>query len=100
VPIPYYAQSTCQCILVEAGLAGFDSGNWIGLLAPAGTPKAVIALLNGDLNLVLQVQEVRETLPDHDFEPMGGTPEHFGAYVRAEVAKWARVTQAAGLKSD
>ena len=69
---------------IEAGLAGFDSGNWMGLLAPAGTPNPVIAPLNGDLNLVLQVQEVPETLPDHDFAAMGGTPEHFGAYIRGE----------------
>jgi tripartite-type tricarboxylate transporter receptor subunit TctC len=77
--------------LDEAGLSGFDAAPWIGLLAPAETARAVITKLNGDLNLVLQMQEVRETLPEHDFEPMGGLPEHFAAHIDRETIRWRRV---------
>lgn len=85
--------------LDEAGLAGFDAAAWIGVVAPAETAPAVIARLNGDLNLVLQMLEVRETLPEHDFEPMGGLPEHFAAHIERETSRWRRVVQESESRS-
>jgi len=86
--------------VVEAGVPGFETGSWAGVLAPIGTPKAIIAKLHGELTRILQLPEAKERLAAIDFEPVGNTPEEFGALIRKEVARWAKVVKESGAKLD
>src|SRR5262245_29643249 len=82
----------------EAGLAGFDTSVWSGLMAPAGTPREVIEKLARATNDALKSPAVIEPLHKQGIDMLGGTPEEFAAYIRSEIAKWERVTKAAGLR--
>lgn len=73
---------------------------WYGMFAPAGTPLAVVAKLNADVNALLREVEVRELLTRQDLNAVGGSPERFGEMVRRELARWARVVAAAKIKAD
>ena len=73
---------------------------WYGLLAPAGTPRAVIERLNRDVGKVLQSADVREKLQAQGAEPMPTTPEGFASFMQEEMAKWAPVVRQAGVKLD
>jgi tripartite-type tricarboxylate transporter receptor subunit TctC len=84
----------------EAGLAGYDANTWGGILAPAGTAKAVVATLNTEINKALAAEDVRAKLVANGIDIQGGTPERFGAYIKAEVAKWAKVTKDAGIEPE
>ena len=84
----------------EAGVAGYDSSSWHGVLAPAGTPRPVIVHLNAALLQVLRNPDVRAVLLLQGAEPVGGTPEQFGAYIRSEIAKWANVIKMSGTLVD
>ncbi len=86
--------------VAEAGLAGFDVFGWNGLLAPAGTPKPVIAKLHGEIARALLSPEVRERIASFGFEPVGNTPEEFGEFVKADIARWARVAKESGARVD
>ena len=85
---------------VEAGVPGFETGSWAGVLSPAGTPRVVMEKLHRELVRVLQLPDVRERLAAIDFEPVGNTPEQFGALIKEEVARWAKVVKASGAKVD
>jgi tripartite-type tricarboxylate transporter receptor subunit TctC len=84
----------------EQGLPGLVVETWYGLFAPAGTPAAVVAQLNADLNALLQQPEVRDSLLRQDLNAVGGSPESFGDMVRRDLARWARVVTAASIKPD
>jgi len=86
--------------VAEAGLAGFDVFGWNGLLAPAGTPKAVIAKLHDEITRALRIPEVRERIAGFGFEPVGNSPEEFGEFVKADIAQWARVAKESGARVD
>ena len=86
--------------IAESGVPGYDHGPWNGFLAPAKTPRAVIAKLNEETARVLQLPETRAVLNSEGAEPVGNKPEEFGAIVRDETAKWAKVIKAAGIKAD
>lgn len=86
--------------IAEAGLKGYETSTWHGVLAPAGTPRDVVAKLNADIVRILAQPETREKLIGQGLEPVGGTPETFAAYIKAEIAKWARVIKAAGAKVE
>jgi tripartite-type tricarboxylate transporter receptor subunit TctC len=73
---------------------------WYGLLAPAGTPRAVIERLNRDAVKVLQTLDVSEKLQAQGAEPMPSSPEGFAAFMQEETAKWAPVVRQAGVKLD
>jgi tripartite-type tricarboxylate transporter receptor subunit TctC len=73
---------------------------WYGLLAPAGTPRAVIDRLNGDVTRALEASDVRERLLAQGADPMPGSPEAFSLFMQAEMAKWAPVVKQAGVKLD
>jgi tripartite-type tricarboxylate transporter receptor subunit TctC len=77
--------------LAEAGMTGFDAGIWIGLLAPAGTPAAVIDKLSDAANAALDKEAVRSALQQQGTDPVGGTPAQFAAFIRADIEKWAAV---------
>ena len=82
----------------EAGLAGFDTSGWFGLLAPAGTAPEIIERLAAASNEAAKSPDVVATLARQGFDMAGGSPEDFAAFIRADLAKWERVASAAGLK--
>ena len=84
----------------EAGLKGYDTSTWGGLLAPAGTPKDVIAKLNAEVGKALASPDVREKLAVAGIEPGGGTPAAFGAFIQSEMARWAKVAKDAGIQPE
>ncbi|MBO9357565.1 tripartite tricarboxylate transporter substrate binding protein [Bordetella petrii] len=77
--------------LAESGLPGFESYNWQGIVAPAGTPAPIIAKLNSEFNRILQDPEVQKAIADSGSQAGGGTPEEFGAFIASETRKWAEV---------
>jgi tripartite-type tricarboxylate transporter receptor subunit TctC len=84
----------------EQGFKGFVARGWQGLLVPAGTPAPVIARLSDALNKTLAQPEVRERFAAQGLSPMPGTPEQFGAFIRAEIEKWGKVAKAANIRID
>jgi tripartite-type tricarboxylate transporter receptor subunit TctC len=86
--------------VAEGGVPGYESLQWYGLLAPTGTPKEIIARLNREAVAVLRNPEIMTRLANDGTEIVAGTPEEFGAYIRAETDKWAKVVKAAGIKPE
>jgi tripartite-type tricarboxylate transporter receptor subunit TctC len=84
----------------ESGVPGFESGGFLGLVAPARTPVAVISALNAAAQKTLAMPDVRERLLALASPPVGGTPEEFQQRIRAEIEKWARVIRAANIKPE
>ncbi|MFQ1062437.1 tripartite tricarboxylate transporter substrate binding protein [Bordetella trematum] len=84
--------------LAEAGLPGFESYNWQGIIAPAGTPKPIIERLNTEFNRILQDPEVQQAIAQTGSQAGGGSPEDFGAFIKSETAKWAEVIKAGDIK--
>lgn len=90
--VPTVAQAT--------GIKELEASGWMGILAPAGTPPAVIARLNSSLTKVLASPELKEKFAPYGAEPKSSTPEEFGALIRDEIARWSRVAKAADIKVD
>lgn len=86
--------------LQEAGVKGYDNALWTGILAPAGTPASALSRLHGEIVKVVQLPDVKDALAKQGAEPTSSTPEQFAAYIASELAKWARVVKAAGVKID
>jgi len=86
--------------LKEQGFGNLEVETWYGVFAPAGTPAPVVTKLNSDLNALLQQAEVRDLLARQGMSAAGGPPERFGDLVKSELARWARVVAAAGIKAD
>ena len=86
--------------IAESGLPGYDASTWGGILAPAGTPKDVVAKLNSSINAALKMEDVRKRLMGAGIEIQGGTPEQFAYVIRHEIEKWGRVTKAAGIQPE
>ena len=86
--------------MVEAGLPGFEVNSWSGLLAPAATPKEIVARLNSEVARILRSPETAERLYSFGAEAIDNTPEEFSAYIATELAKWAKVVKAAGLHAE
>jgi tripartite-type tricarboxylate transporter receptor subunit TctC len=86
--------------IAESGLVGYDASTWGGILAPAGTPKDVVARLNSSINAALKMEDVRKRLMGAGIEIQGGTPDAFAEVIRIEVEKWGRVTKAAGIQPE
>jgi tripartite-type tricarboxylate transporter receptor subunit TctC len=84
----------------ESGLAGFDANNWYGLVVPAKTPRAIIDQLNAEVTKILAMPDVKTTLFNQGLDPAPGTPEQFGAYIKSERAKWAKVIKESGAKPE
>jgi tripartite-type tricarboxylate transporter receptor subunit TctC len=81
----------------EAGLPGVDSSIWIGMLAPAGTPRPIVATLSKAVNEALRSDDVVRQMRVQGLVPLGGTPEEFGARIKSDIARWDAVLKAAGL---
>ena len=86
--------------IAESGYPGFEASAWYGVLAPAGTPKAVVTRLNTEILRALKIPEVKDRLENVGFEIVGGTPEAFGAYMKSEIAKWAKVVKASASRPN
>jgi tripartite-type tricarboxylate transporter receptor subunit TctC len=86
--------------VAEAGLPNFEVTTWYGLLAPAGTPKAIIARLNASLARAMHAPEMQERLAAVATDPVTSTPEEFGELIKREMAKWGQVVREAGLQAD
>ena len=84
--------------MTEAGLPGFDTGLWFGLLAPAGTPREAIDKLARAVNEAVKTDEVAKALAPQGIDLLGGTPEEFARYIDSEMKRWDTVSRAAGLK--
>ena len=84
--------------LIEAGMTGYDAGIWIGLLAPAATPPAIIEKLSTAANAALNTEAVRTALKQQGTDPVGGTPKEFADFIRADIEKWTAVLAAATSK--
>jgi tripartite-type tricarboxylate transporter receptor subunit TctC len=82
----------------EAGLPGFESGLWFGLMAPAGTPKAIVDKLNRAGNEALKAEEVGKALTPQGLDLVGGSADDFARFLDSEMKRWSTVTEAAGLK--
>jgi len=86
--------------VAEAGLPGFEASSWFGVLAPAGTPVAIIARLNAEIAKWLASPEAREKLASQGANAAGGSPEDFAKHIAAETAKWQKVVKESGAKVD
>jgi tripartite-type tricarboxylate transporter receptor subunit TctC len=82
------------------GLKGYEASNWYGMMAPAGTPQAIINRLNKDLTTVLQSPDIRDALLMRGIDAETSTPDEFTAYIKSESAKWGKVIRAANLKPN
>lgn len=86
--------------LAEAGLPGYEVSNWLGLLAPAGTPRDTMALLHAAVTRAMANAQMRAQLVALGIEPQSSTPEEFGALIRSEIPKWARIVKVSGAKVE
>ena len=85
--------------MVEAGVPGYSAGIWMGLLAPSGTPPAIVDKLSRAANKGLKSKEVLSLLETQGVDPLGGTPAEFKKFIDGELTKWAEVVRAAGIKT-
>ncbi len=86
--------------IAESGYPEFDASSWFGLVGPAGLPAEVAQKVASEVARILRVPEMREKFIQQGTDPVGSTPEEFGAYIRAETAKWAKVVKATGARVD
>jgi tripartite-type tricarboxylate transporter receptor subunit TctC len=86
--------------MAEAGLPGYETTAWYGIIAPAKTPQAIISRLNAEVGRTLENPEVKAGLAKLSFEILTATPDRFGAFIREELTKWARVVKEAGMRID
>jgi len=86
--------------IAEAGLKGYETSTWHGVLAPAATPADVVVKLNAEIARTLAQPAVKERLVGQGLDPVGGTPEQFGAYLKTEISKWAVVVKASGARPE
>jgi len=86
--------------MAESGLPGFESDNWYGIVTAMGTPRPVIDKLNAELVRALQSPDTRQVLFIQGLEVKTSTPEEFGAYMKSEYVKWAKVIRDAGLYAN
>ena len=83
----------------EAGVKGYESSTWYGVLAPTGTPVDIVNKLNAEIVGILKQPETNERLSQEGAEPVGNTPAQFGAHIKSEIEKWRKVIRAAGIKA-
>ena len=86
--------------IAEAGVPGYEAGIWLGLMAPAGTPRPVLEQLNAEVNKVINAPEVKEAWAKQGAAPMGMSIDQFDKFIRAEIVKWSSVVKATGMKVD
>lgn len=86
--------------VAEAGVPGYESGIWLGLMAPAATPRPILEKLNSEINKVINAPEVKDSWAKQGAFPMGMSIEQFDKFLRDEIVKWAKAVQASGARAD
>ena len=86
--------------IAESGVPGYEAYSWIGIVAPLKTPPDIITKLNREIVAILQQKDVEDDLLRQGAVPVGDTPEHFGQYIKDEMAKWGAVVKSANIKAD
>jgi tripartite-type tricarboxylate transporter receptor subunit TctC len=86
--------------VAEQGLTGYDSTGWFGVVAPAGTPAAIVERLNAEITAALNDEEIKTRMRNLGVEPAPSTPAEFEAYIKSETQKWGKVIKAAGIKIE
>ncbi|MEO7726671.1 MAG: tripartite tricarboxylate transporter substrate binding protein [Burkholderiales bacterium] len=86
--------------IAESGVTGFETSTWYGMLAPAGTPRAIVDKLNGEIVRILQLPDVRERLSAEAFELPADTPDQFAAIIKAELSRWAKLVKETGARVE
>ncbi len=86
--------------VAEGGVPGFESIAWYGVVAPAGTPKEIVAKLNGEMVRIANMPDIKQRLMEMGSPPVAGTPDQFGALIKSEIPKWAKVVKQANVSLD
>lgn len=86
--------------VAESGLPGYEAVSWYGLLAPAGTPREIVARLNAETVRALKLPDVRQLMLAQGAEPVSESPEQFAAVIRSDIVKWGEVVKRSGAKAD
>jgi tripartite-type tricarboxylate transporter receptor subunit TctC len=86
--------------IAEAGVPGYESGVWFGLMAPAGTPKDIVARLNAEAVKGANSPEFQKRMKDLGYNIIPGTPEHMADMIKAEIVRWTPIVKASGAKVD
>ena len=86
--------------VAEGGVPGFESIAWYGVVAPAGTPKEIVAKLNGEMVRIANMPDIKQRLIEMGSPPVAGTPDQFGALIKSEIPKWAKVVKQANVSLD
>lgn len=86
--------------IAESGVPGYEAYSWVGMIAPANTPKDIVTRLNREIVDILRQKDVEEKLNQQGAIPVGDSPEQFGAYISAEMKKWGAVVKSANIKVD
>lgn len=84
--------------VAESGVPGYEAASWYGVFAPAGTPRAIIDKVSGEVVRITRAPDVRERLIADGADPAGSSPEEFAAYIKRELARWGKVVREAGIK--
>jgi len=84
--------------IAEAGVPGYEATIWLGVMAPAGTPKEIVEKLNGEINKIINRPDVKEAWAKQGAVPMVMSPPEFDKYLRADIEKWANVVKVSGAK--
>ena len=94
------SQALPELPTIAESVKGYEASTWYGLLAPAGTPSSIVTRLHRDTVKILSAPDTREKLGVQGFEPVGGSPAEFAAYIKSEIGKWGRVIREAGIKPE
>ena len=86
--------------MVEAGVNGFEVTAWFGVMAPGGTPAAIVQKISSDVARLVATPELQKRMQDDASEPVGSNPESYAAFIRTEIAKWSHVVKTANMKPE
>ena len=86
--------------IAESGYPAFEASSWYGIVAPAGTPDAIVRKLSAEIARIIRLPDINEQLSSQGAEPIGSTPEEFGQYMKGETEKWAKIVRASGIKLE
>jgi tripartite-type tricarboxylate transporter receptor subunit TctC len=86
--------------IAESGVRGYDMTNWVGMFAPAGTPRDIVLRLNHEIVAIVKAPDLKERFRTQGVDLVGTTPEEFGAFIRSELAKWGKVVKESGAKAE
>ena len=82
------------------GFKGYEVTGWFGFVAPTGTSKEIVTLLNAEVNKALESADLKKKLSDQGADVLGGTPESFGSLIKSDLARWAPIIKASGATLD